>query len=223
MQIRKENLEDSLLLHQFIRDVDEELEWLEDKEPTATSEDLGNSLTTVQNLQKKHQALEAELTSREPVISALAARAQQMSRSNHFAASEVETRMQELHKNFEKIKDLASVRKLRLLDAVESQMVCTNFFAFFVGVCKTNELLLFQFYAEATDASTWLKEKKPLVASTYLGKDEDSVTSLSRKLENIQRDLVSFESTIQKLKKLSSGLIERGHFDSANIKLKQVK
>ena len=126
MQIRKENLEDSLLLHQFIRDVDEELEWLEDKEPTATSEDLGNSLTTVQNLQKKHQALEAELTSREPVISALAARAQQMSRSNHFAAGDVEKRMQELHKNFEKIKDLASVRKLRLLDAVESQMVRKN-------------------------------------------------------------------------------------------------
>lgn len=123
MQIRKENLEDSLLLHQFIRDVDEELEWLEDKEPTATSEDLGNSLTTVQNLQKKHQALEAELISREPVISALTARAQQMSRSNHFAANEVEQKMMELKKNFERIKDLASVRKLRLLDAVESQMV----------------------------------------------------------------------------------------------------
>lgn len=123
MQIRKENLEDSLLLHQFIRDVDEELEWLEEKEPTATSEDLGSSLTTVQNLQKKHQALEAELVSREPVISALAARAQQMSRSNHFAAATIEEKMQELNQNFETIKDLASVRKLRLLDAVESQMV----------------------------------------------------------------------------------------------------
>lgn len=123
MQIRKENLEDSLLLHQFIRDADEELEWLEDKEPIATSEDLGNSLTAVQNLQKKHQALEAELASRGPVISALSSRAQQMSRNNHFAAPEVEKKMLEVHKNFEKIKDLASVRKLRLLDAVESQMV----------------------------------------------------------------------------------------------------
>lgn len=123
MQIRKENLEDSLLLHQFIRDVDEELEWLAEKEPTATSEDLGSSLTTVQNLQKKHQALEAELLSRAPVISSLASRSQQMSRSNHFAATDVEKKMTELHQNFEKIKDLASVRKLRLLDAVESQMV----------------------------------------------------------------------------------------------------
>lgn len=127
MQIRKENLEDSLLLHQYVRDVDEELEWLEEKEPTATSEDLGNSLTTVQNLQKKHQALEAELVSREPVISALSARAQQMSRSNHFASAEIEKKMQHLKHNFERIKDLASVRKLRLLDAVESQTVNTLF------------------------------------------------------------------------------------------------
>lgn len=133
MQIRKENLEDSLLLHQFIRDVDEELEWLEEKEPTATSEDLGSSLTTVQNLQKKHQALEAELVSREPVISALGARAQQMARSNHFASGEIEKKMQELSQNFERIKDLASVRKLRLLDAVESQTVniFRAYFSFF--------------------------------------------------------------------------------------------
>lgn len=106
-----------------MRDVDEELEWLEEKEPTARSEDLGSSLTTVQNLQKKHQALEAELVSREPLISALAARAQQMSRSNHFAANAIEKKIRDLLKNFETIKDLASVRKLRLLDAVESQMV----------------------------------------------------------------------------------------------------
>ncbi|KAL0275436.1 UNVERIFIED_CONTAM: hypothetical protein PYX00_003283 [Menopon gallinae] len=199
MQIRKENLEDSHLLHQFIRDADEELEWLEDKQPIATSEDLGNSLTAVQNLQKKHQALEAELVSRGPVISALSSRAQQMSRNNHFAAPEVERKMFEVHKNFERIKDLASVRKLRLLDAVESQM----------------------FYAEASDAAAWLKEKKPVLISPYLGKDEDSVSALSKKLEGVQRDLASFENTIQKLRKLSNGLIDRGHFDSANIKLKQ--
>ncbi|KAK6641322.1 hypothetical protein RUM44_013031 [Polyplax serrata] len=201
LQIRKENLEDSLLLHQFMRDVDEELEWLEEKEPTARSEDLGSSLTTVQNLQKKHQALEAELVSREPLISALAARAQQMSRSNHFAANAIEKKIRDLLKNFETIKDLASVRKLRLLDAVESQM----------------------FYTEASDAATWLKEKKPQVTSSYLGKDEDSVAALTKKLSGIQRDLTAFENTVERLKKLSSGLIERGHFDSSNIKLKQAE
>jgi spectrin beta len=56
MQIRRDNLEDALLLHQFLRDVDDELQWMAEKEPQATSTDLGTSLTAVQSLQKKHQA-----------------------------------------------------------------------------------------------------------------------------------------------------------------------
>ena len=55
VQIRRENLEDSLLLHQFNRDVEDELSWISEKEPLAASSDLGNNLVTVQNLQKKHQ------------------------------------------------------------------------------------------------------------------------------------------------------------------------
>jgi spectrin beta len=57
MQIRKDNLEDALLLHQFLRDVDDELQWVAEKEPQASSTDLGSSLTAVQSLQKKHQVI----------------------------------------------------------------------------------------------------------------------------------------------------------------------
>jgi spectrin beta len=55
MQIRRDNLEDALLLHQFLRDVDDELQWVAEKERQASSTDLGTSLTAVQSLQKKHQ------------------------------------------------------------------------------------------------------------------------------------------------------------------------
>lgn len=57
MQIRRDNLEDALLLYQFSRDVEDELQWLFEKEPFATSFDYGNSLNSVQKLQKKHQVL----------------------------------------------------------------------------------------------------------------------------------------------------------------------
>jgi spectrin beta len=56
MQIRRDSLEDALLLHQFLRDVDEELQWVAEKETQASSNELGTSLTAVQSLQKKHQA-----------------------------------------------------------------------------------------------------------------------------------------------------------------------
>ncbi|CAL7939039.1 unnamed protein product [Xylocopa violacea] len=201
MQIRRDNLEDAKLLHQFARDVEDEMHWLSEKEPLAASTDLGSSLTTVQRLQKKHQALEAELISREPVVASLVNKATVMLRSGHFAADKIEKLSQELQDKLSHLRDLASVRKLRLLDAVESQM----------------------FYAEAAEAEQWIKEKLPLLTSTDYGKDEDSVQSLLKKLEEIERDLFSFENTIANLMKLSRGLIDRNHFDSKNITQKQTE
>ncbi|XP_046434088.1 spectrin beta chain, non-erythrocytic 1 isoform X2 [Neodiprion fabricii] len=201
IQIRRDNLEDARLLHQFARDVEDELHWLSEKEPLASSTDLGNSLSTVQRLQKKHQTLEAELISRDPVVSSLVSRGAVMIRSGHFASEKIEKLSLELQEKLAHLRDLASVRKLRLLDAVESQM----------------------FYAEAAEAEQWIKEKRPQLASPDYGKDEDSVQTLLKKLEGIDRDLLSFKNTIDNLQKLSKGLTDRHHFDSKNIAQKQTE
>jgi len=89
VQIRRDNLEDALLLYQFLRDVGDELSWIRDKLPVASSTDLGSSLTSVQTLQKKHQALEAEIQSHEPVITTVVSRGHQMIKSGHFAVQQV--------------------------------------------------------------------------------------------------------------------------------------
>lgn len=198
MTIRRDNLDDSLLLHQFLRDTDDELQWLNEKETQAASKDLGTSLTAVQSLQKKHQALEAEILSQEPLISSLLQRSQQMVRSGHFASEEIEAQSNLLQKKLVNLRDLASIRRLRLLDAVESQM----------------------FYVEANECETWMREKLPIFASTDYGKDEDSVLTLQKKLDALYRELNSFKESTDKVAKLSVGLIERKHFDSSAIQNK---
>ena len=69
------------------------------------------------------QALEAEIHAHEPVINSVNGRAQQMIRSNHYASSDIESKSKELLSRLNHMKDTASVRRLRLLDAMESQMV----------------------------------------------------------------------------------------------------
>ncbi|XP_058824690.1 spectrin beta chain, non-erythrocytic 1 isoform X6 [Topomyia yanbarensis] len=199
--IRRDNLEDSLQLHQFLRDAEDELSWLNEKEPLAASKDLGNSLTAVQTLQKKHQALEAEIYSQEPIISALVQRGQQMIRENHYAMEQIERQSNQLQQKLINLRNLTNIRRLRLLDAVESQ----------------------QFYAEANEAESWLREKKPIISSHDYGKDEDSASSLQKKLDAMQRELLAFRPTVEKIDKLASGLQERGHFDSDKIKTKNDK
>ena len=53
----RQQLEDSQRLHQFVHDVDDELGWVREREPLASNSDLGNNLTSVQNLLKKHQVM----------------------------------------------------------------------------------------------------------------------------------------------------------------------
>uniref|UniRef100_A0AAG5CRA5 Spectrin beta chain n=1 Tax=Anopheles atroparvus TaxID=41427 RepID=A0AAG5CRA5_ANOAO len=199
--IRRDNLEDSLLLHQFLRDAEDELLWLNEKEPQAASKDLGSSLTAVQSLQKKHQALEAEILIQEPIISALVQRGQQMIRDSHYAVEQIERQCGQLQSKLVNLRNLTNVRRLRLLDAVESQ----------------------QFYAEANEAEFWLREKKPIISSQDYGKDEDSVSSLQKKLDALQRELGAFRPTVEKIEKLAGGLQERGHFDSEKIRSKNEK
>ena len=55
MARRHQQLEDSLRLHKFIYDVEDEKAWMREREPLAKSTDLGNNLTSVQILLKKHQ------------------------------------------------------------------------------------------------------------------------------------------------------------------------
>lgn len=55
LQERRGSLEASRLQYQFFRDVDDELAWVHEKLPLASSKDYGQSLTTVQSLQEKHQ------------------------------------------------------------------------------------------------------------------------------------------------------------------------
>lgn len=52
---RREQLEKVKFIHQFVRDVEDEKLWIEEKMPLATSNNFGNSLLSVQLLEKKNQ------------------------------------------------------------------------------------------------------------------------------------------------------------------------
>lgn len=121
--IRRDNLDEALLMYQFYRDVEDELSWIHEKKPVAESTDLGSSLDGVQNLVKKHQALESEIVAHEPLIDGVANAAQHMIKSKHFASAEIEKRLDELHSELQQLKEVSSVRRIKLQDALESQKV----------------------------------------------------------------------------------------------------
>lgn len=80
-----------------------------------------------------------------------------------------------------------------------------------------------QYYAEAAEAETWVRDKRPLLASAEVGKDEDSAQSLQRKLEALNLEVEAFRATVERLSKMSQNLVDRKHYDAANVAAKQVR
>lgn len=161
--IRRDNLNEALLMYQFYRDVEDELSWIHDKKPLADSTDLGNTLSGVQNLIKKHQALESEIVAHEPLIDTVASAAQQMIKSKHFASAEIEKRLEELHVELQQLKEVSSVRRVKLQDALESQKVsgklyvchvciCLSFLCMFITFVRSLSCYVFIIY---TSFSSW--------------------------------------------------------------------
>uniref|UniRef100_A0A668AXR0 Spectrin alpha chain, non-erythrocytic 1 n=1 Tax=Myripristis murdjan TaxID=586833 RepID=A0A668AXR0_9TELE len=178
MAARKQKLSDSLRLQQLFRDVEDEETWIREKEPIAASTNRGKDLIGVQNLLKKHQALQAEISGHEPRIKAVTQKGEAMVDEGHFAGEEVKVKLGELNGRWDNLKAKASQRRQDLEDSLQAQ----------------------QYFADANEAESWMREKEPIVGSTDYGKDEDSAEALLKKHEALMSDLIAYGSSIQGLK-----------------------
>ncbi|VEN43034.1 unnamed protein product [Callosobruchus maculatus] len=178
MAVRKQRLLDSLQVQQLFRDVEDEEAWIREKEPIAASTNRGRDLIGVQNLIKKHQAVLAEIHNHEARIQAVIDAGKQMMEDEHFASDEIRNRVNALNDHWEQLKEKSTQRKHDLEDSLQAH----------------------QYYADANEAESWMKEKEPIVSNTDYGKDEDSSEALLKKHEALMSDLVAFGNTIEALK-----------------------
>ncbi|KAE8587142.1 hypothetical protein XENTR_v10021875, partial [Xenopus tropicalis] len=184
LQECRATLEAKKLLDQFFRDVDDELAWIKEKMPLASSKECGQSLTTAQALLEKHQNLENEISSREALTKAVMGTGRKLVKGNHFASHEIEDRLQQLEVAAETLKAEADRRRKRLNQACEAQ----------------------QFLTELLEAEAWLAERGFVIKSTDNGKNEESTQALLRKLDTTRRDLDGFAHRINKLIDTGKGL-----------------
>ncbi|XP_026468326.1 LOW QUALITY PROTEIN: spectrin alpha chain-like, partial [Ctenocephalides felis] len=178
MAQRKKRLLDSLQAQQLFRDLDDEAAWIREKEPVAASTNRGRDLIGVQNLMKKHQAVLAEINNHEARMAAVLVAGAQMIDEQHFAAPEIKQRMDQLEEQWNQLKEKALKRKQDLEDSLQAH----------------------QYFADANEAESWMREKEPIVCNQDYGKDEDSSEALLKKHEALVSDLEAFGNTIEGLK-----------------------
>ncbi|XP_069769221.1 spectrin beta chain, non-erythrocytic 5-like [Narcine bancroftii] len=186
---RRRSLEASVLLYQFFRNLDAELAWVQEKLQLASAKDTGQSLNTVQSLQKKHQALQNEISCHDSLINDVLEMGKNLAKSGHFGSREISKRLWELKDAVETLKEEAEKRSKLLREVHAAQL----------------------FFSELMEAELWLEERKPLLESTDYGKDEDTTQALLRQLENIDLDLASYKSRMFKLRESGNNLSSMNH------------
>lgn len=181
MAARHQKLEDALRLQHFLRDVEDEEDWIKEKEPIAASTNRGRDLIGVQNLMKKHQALQAELAGHDPRINNVSQLGAEMVNDGHFAADEIQAKIKDLEERWKALKDKATHRKQDLEDSLQAQ----------------------QYFADANEAESWMREKEPIAANSDYGKDEDSAEALLKKHDAFMSDLEAYRTVVEGLQEQS--------------------
>lgn len=106
----------------------------------------------------------------------------QLVKNNHFAKNDIKARVNSLKDQWQRLRDLVKQRRTRLEDAAESH----------------------QYYVDANEAESWMREKMPLVCSEDFGKDEPSAKNLLQRHNRLDEEIKAFEDDIKRLDQLAT-------------------
>jgi spectrin alpha len=178
MSNRKTRLMESLGVQQLFHDMEEEEAWICMKEPNINSTTRDRDLIGVQNLIKKHQTFMAEVNNHELRINVVSCSAQSMVEQGHFASEHIKARLSSLNDHWNQLKEKANQRRQDLDDSLQAH----------------------QYFADASEAESWMREKEPLAGNADYGKDEDASEALLKKHEALMSELEAYGNTIKELK-----------------------
>uniref|UniRef100_A0A6Q2XCD5 Spectrin beta chain n=1 Tax=Esox lucius TaxID=8010 RepID=A0A6Q2XCD5_ESOLU len=198
---RKGNLMASREIHQFNRDVEDEILWVEERMPLATSTDHGNNLQTVQLLIKKNQTLQKEIQGHQPRCDDIFERSQQVLRENDDSPSGegIRQRLADLRRLWAQILEETGKRHARLEEAHKAQ----------------------QYYFDAAEAEAWMSEQELYMMSEEKAKDEQSSVAMLKKHQILEQAVEDYAETVHQLSQTSRGLTAAGHPESERIGMRQ--
>ncbi|XP_057627267.1 spectrin beta chain, non-erythrocytic 1 isoform X2 [Chionomys nivalis] len=199
---RKHNLLASKEIHQFNRDVEDEILWVGERMPLATSTDHGHNLQTVQLLIKKNQTLQKEIQGHQPRIDDIFERSQNIiTDSSSLNAEAIRQRLTDLKQLWGLLIEETEKRHRRLEEAHKAQ----------------------QYYFDAAEAEAWMSEQELYMMSEEKAKDEQSAVSMLKKHQILEQAVEDYAETVHQLSKTSRGLVADSHPESERISMRQSK
>ncbi|XP_028968283.1 spectrin beta chain-like [Galendromus occidentalis] len=186
---------------QFRRDIEDEKLWIAEKMPLATSDDMGNSLFSVQMLKKKQQSLKKEIDNHQPRIDTIVSNGQKLIHEGHEDSGDFDQLIAELLQRWQELNEAIEKRKAKLLQSEKAQ----------------------QYYFDASEAEAWMSEQELYMMVEDKGKDEMSAHNLMKKQANLEQAVEDYADTVRALGETASRLIAENHPQSEQVGIRQSK
>lgn len=163
--------------------------WLDEIEGLLKTEDSGKDLTSVENLIKKHDLLEVDISARDDRIKDLDHLADSLIESGQFDPSVIQEKRSSIKERYERIKTLTDNRRQRLNEANTLQ----------------------HFFRDIADEESWIKDKKLLISSGDFGRDLTGVLNLRKKHKRFEAELATHEPSIQAVQNAGQKLMDQSN------------
>ncbi|CAC5357260.1 SPTB [Mytilus coruscus] len=196
---RREQLQKVKRIHQFIRDVEDEKLWINEKMPQATSSQFGNSLLTVQMHVTKNQSLQTEIENHEPRIKTVVDVGQELIDEGHPQSEEFKALIEDLLNHWQDLKDAVVKRndRIHLSDIAQ------------------------QYYYDASEAEAWMSEQELYMMGDERAKDEIGAQNFMKKHQVLENAVEDYADVVRQLGEKSRALIDTDHPESDQIAVRQ--
>uniref|UniRef100_A0A673CPL4 Spectrin beta chain n=1 Tax=Sphaeramia orbicularis TaxID=375764 RepID=A0A673CPL4_9TELE len=196
---RKGKLEAAKAVHQFYRDLADELLWIEERMPLAMSQEHGHNLQTVQMLLKKNQTLQKEIEGHQPRVDEVLERGRRMeaaaSAEGRPEAERIADHLRELEEAWARMQDEMVKRRERLNGSNMAQ----------------------QYYNDADEAEAWIGEQELYMIADEKAKDEQSAMLMLKRHMILKQAVDDYANSIQKLADRAQKMFAEDHPDGSDI------
>ncbi|KAK9533937.1 hypothetical protein VZT92_009024 [Zoarces viviparus] len=196
---RKGKLEAVKAVHQFYRDLADELLWIEERTPLAMSQEHGHNLQTVQMLLKKNQTLQREIEGHQPRVDEVLERGRRMaaaaSAEGRPEAEGITDQLRELEEAWARLQDEMAKRWERLSGSSSAQ----------------------HYYNDADEAEAWIGEQELYMIADEKAKDEQSAMLVLKHHMILKQAVDDYADSIQRLADRAQKMFAEDHPDGEEI------
>merc|ERR1719411_1504995 len=200
---RKVKLLDSYDLQRFLSDYRDLMSWVSSMKSLICTEELATDVTGAEALLERHQEHRTEIDARSGTFQAFELFGQQLLQADHFAAGEVQEKLESMNNAREDLEKAWIARRMQLDQCLELQL----------------------FYRDCEQAENWMTSRESFLSTDdATDSKEDNVEAMIKKHEDFDKAIGNQEEKIESLQTYADQLIQSEHYagDDINQKKKDV-